>query len=367
MDIDSLKKLQLLAKNMSLLYIENDTNLQEQIKTNFNHLFLNVYQAFDGEDGLKQYETYKPDVVISTLTMPKIDGIETISSIISKDEDTKILVLCDDNEDLELLQTLDMDIVGILIKPFDIYKLIDMLLKGITTKLSKDEISCFKDLRNICQIKEKIDLVNYYKGIPVKNKALIIEANNNELTIKVTKIQLIAIKYENDTIIQINSTNKYIRLVLLNIDQNQRIITVTKCNYFDYESRDIKNKRVLIDKSFKIGLRYKSKTILAESLDISFTGISMISDKPCDDCLKVDDEVDLTIGFKVKAKNSLIQSDLITKVFAKGKIIRVVPHLDQIKITATIEVEKSSQSTFIKYLKQREIETILELRKLVNS
>jgi DNA-binding response OmpR family regulator len=367
MDLDNIKQLKILTKGMSLLYIESDKTLQKQIKTNFNHFFINIYQAFDGEDGLRHFKTYKPDIIITTLTLSKIDGIEIIAEIKNQDDYTKIIVLCDDNEDLELLKTLEMDIIGILIKPLDIYKLINMLLKAVKIQSSKKEIQSFNDLKDIFNKKQSISLINFYKGIPVDNEAHIVKINEDELILKVLKIQLIAIKYEHNTVIRVNQSDKYIKSILLHLDQKNNLITLVKPQYFNYKKRDKENKRVLIDTSFKIGLRHHTKSILAKSLDVSFTSISMISDKPCDDYLQTDDEVDLTIGFKIKAKNSLIQTDLVTKVFAKGKIVRTAPYLTQTKIVLSIEIEKSSQSTFIKYLKQRELETILELRKLINT
>ena len=34
-----------------------------------------VAEAVDGEDGMKKYEEFKPDIVTMDITMPKLDGI----------------------------------------------------------------------------------------------------------------------------------------------------------------------------------------------------------------------------------------------------------------------------------------------------
>ena len=39
-----------------------------------------VAEAVDGEDGMKKYEEFKPDIVTMDITMPKLDGIDAVST-----------------------------------------------------------------------------------------------------------------------------------------------------------------------------------------------------------------------------------------------------------------------------------------------
>ena len=41
-----------------------------------------VAEAVDGEDGMKKYEEFKPDIVTMDITMPKLDGIDAVSEIL---------------------------------------------------------------------------------------------------------------------------------------------------------------------------------------------------------------------------------------------------------------------------------------------
>ena len=47
-----------------------------------------VAEAVDGEDGMKKYEEFKPDIVTMDITMPKLDGIDAVS--LSEDGKDKV-------------------------------------------------------------------------------------------------------------------------------------------------------------------------------------------------------------------------------------------------------------------------------------
>ncbi len=365
MNIDNLHKLQILAKDLSLLYVDESSFLHKQMDRFIGKIFNNLYNAYDGEDGLEQFISLKPDIILTDLTMPNKDGIEMIADIKNINKDVKIIVLCNDNDDLELLKTIDLDIFDILLKPLNIDNLINTLINISKSKPTKEEIKCLSDLKNIYTQNTNLKFYNYYKGIPIDCDGNIVNFNDDEFTVKVSHIQAIAISYEKNTIFQLNSTNKYVQTTLIKIDMKNNLVILTKPRYINYELRDFKNKRVLTDKSFKIGLRYKNENVEAKSLDVSFISITLIF-KGNFTKLHIDDNFDLTFGFKIKAKSSLIHQDLVTKAFAKGKVLRIEPYLYDTKIIASLNIAKASQSSFVKYLQQREIETIQELKKLLS-
>ena len=50
-----------------------------------------VAEAVDGEDGMKKYEEFKPDIVTMDITMPKLDGIDAVSEILKINPAAKIV------------------------------------------------------------------------------------------------------------------------------------------------------------------------------------------------------------------------------------------------------------------------------------
>ena len=52
-----------------------------------------VAEAVDGEDGMKKYEEFKPDIVTMDITMPKLDGIDAVSEILKINPAAKIVMV----------------------------------------------------------------------------------------------------------------------------------------------------------------------------------------------------------------------------------------------------------------------------------
>jgi len=52
-----------------------------------------VGEARNGVEGLKLFSTLRPDIVLMDIVMPKLDGLQTIRSIMSLDKDAKVVVV----------------------------------------------------------------------------------------------------------------------------------------------------------------------------------------------------------------------------------------------------------------------------------
>ncbi len=63
------------ADGMSVLIVEDNIEIAEYIKSILRKSF-RTYNAFNGEEGLKMAEDIIPDIIISDVMMPKMDGIE---------------------------------------------------------------------------------------------------------------------------------------------------------------------------------------------------------------------------------------------------------------------------------------------------
>jgi two-component system KDP operon response regulator KdpE len=67
--------------NKKILVIDDDPELGKLIEAVLKPLELTVYQAFSGEDGLKQAYIVHPDLVILDVMMPGLDGFEVCSRL----------------------------------------------------------------------------------------------------------------------------------------------------------------------------------------------------------------------------------------------------------------------------------------------
>ncbi len=123
-------------KTISILFIDDDKTVTNM----FYHLFgsglgVNVYRAFNGEEGFEIFLEKKIDLVITDIKMPHLNGYDMAKKMFKKNSDIKIMFIsaCKDNFFNEELQ-LFIDNIVYVPKPVSYVKLRDglSLLLGIT-------------------------------------------------------------------------------------------------------------------------------------------------------------------------------------------------------------------------------------------
>ncbi|QKJ23829.1 response regulator transcription factor [Poseidonibacter lekithochrous] len=112
----------------SVLYIEDEDGIRNNIKEILNHLFKETYTAKNANEGYMKYVQNKPDLIITDIRMPPGDtGIDLIKRIREEDSKTRIIVTSA-HTDLEyMLTAAELHLVKYIIKPITQEKLMDAL------------------------------------------------------------------------------------------------------------------------------------------------------------------------------------------------------------------------------------------------
>ena len=106
-----------LYKNIKILYIEDDEIARENGLEYLENFFENIYEASDAIKALQLYEKYQPDIIITDIQMPKLNGLEFVKKIRQKDKKTQIIIItafCDRDY---LLKAIELQLVKYLVKP----------------------------------------------------------------------------------------------------------------------------------------------------------------------------------------------------------------------------------------------------------
>ena len=106
-----------LYKNIKILYIEDDEIARENGLEYLENFFENIYEASDAIKALQLYEKYQPDIIITDIQMPKLNGLEFVKRIRQKDKKTQIIIItafCDKDY---LLKAIELGLVKYLVKP----------------------------------------------------------------------------------------------------------------------------------------------------------------------------------------------------------------------------------------------------------
>ena len=348
MDLDSLKELKIKAKGLSILVVEDSKALQKQVKQFLDKFFLNIYQAYDGEDGLAQYKEFEPSIVVSDLSMPRKSGISMIRDIKYFDDKAKIIVLSAHNDEETLMDIIKLDIANFLLKPLNIDQFMDTLLTILGSEKPDQYEHCMHDLNIICQQKAHISFVNHFKNYVLEQEGHIVSIDDDVFKIKIPHTQILAIDYEQNTIIELKTINKFMKLKLLKIDKENDLIYLTQPIYVDYILKNITNKHYFYAGSFTIGLHNKHHFMSLKVLDMTYEEVTMYSSS---------EDIELDIANHVNLTISLEEKD----IYSRGKITSIEPYQKGLKIISSLDIKREDRLDFKKYLHKIEAEIIKKL------
>ncbi len=104
-------------KDISILLAEDESELRESLCEYLQIFFNRIYTA---ECGNKAYDIYlqkRPNIILTDISMPNLDGLEMIAKIRKDDKDTKIIVMSAHSEQEKLLNAIKLHLEAYLIKP----------------------------------------------------------------------------------------------------------------------------------------------------------------------------------------------------------------------------------------------------------
>ncbi|HBK1978934.1 TPA: response regulator transcription factor [Campylobacter jejuni] len=119
------------CKELIILVVEDEVKARESMINILSERFSKVIGAQNGDEGLKKFKKFKPDLVITDITMPIMDGLDMAREIKEISDDVPIVVLSAYSEKERLLRSIDIGIDKYLIKPVDIeelFKVLDYLI-----------------------------------------------------------------------------------------------------------------------------------------------------------------------------------------------------------------------------------------------
>jgi len=131
-----LRKIKLLAQSLDVLYVEDDKDVQETVFEYLNKVFHNVAVANDGVEGLEFYTKQAFDLVITDLSMPRMDGLEMVRKIREISREQAVLITTAYTDAKHMSAAISIGIDGYIVKPFD-YDQFNYELHKISQKLYK--------------------------------------------------------------------------------------------------------------------------------------------------------------------------------------------------------------------------------------
>ncbi len=119
-------------KDVSILLAEDESELREMLQEYLQLFFSRVYSAASGDEAYDIYKQKKPNIILTDISMPNLDGLEMIGKIRESDKETRIIVMSAHSEQEKLLLAIKLHLESYLIKPIKTDKLKTILLDIVT-------------------------------------------------------------------------------------------------------------------------------------------------------------------------------------------------------------------------------------------
>jgi DNA-binding NtrC family response regulator len=125
---------------LKILYVEDEPDLRERIRIVLEMYFTEVYTAANGLEGLDTFKRACPDLVVSDIMMPVMDGIEMVRHIRELDHDIPVVFSTAFTETAYLLKAIELGVSAYVRKPLDCRELVVTISKAATPVLQRVEL-----------------------------------------------------------------------------------------------------------------------------------------------------------------------------------------------------------------------------------
>jgi signal transduction histidine kinase len=151
-----------MQETVSLLFVEDESATRELVS---NILKLNGYRcivAENGRQGLELYRMHRPEIVLSDIMMPDMNGLEMARAIRNESPEVQFIFMTALGESKSILEAVDIGVTQYVVKPVEIPKL----------------LAAISHCNAVIQLKAEARRVNHLEAIGVLAGGLAHDYNN---------------------------------------------------------------------------------------------------------------------------------------------------------------------------------------------
>ena len=135
-------------KNVALLLVEDEIEARDMLSRMLalNYQGLKIYLADDGVSGLEMFNEFRPEIVVTDINMPRMNGIVMSREVKQLEPETTIVAVTAHSETTYLLNAIEIGIDHYVLKPVnypELFRVLDrigekIMLKRLVRQLEED-------------------------------------------------------------------------------------------------------------------------------------------------------------------------------------------------------------------------------------
>ncbi|MBM4182138.1 MAG: response regulator [Betaproteobacteria bacterium] len=127
-------------KELSLLYVEDDEDIRNQLSQFLRRRVGTLYTAVNGSEGLASFRAHHPDIVVSDIRMPVMDGLDMADAIKHERPATPVIMTTAFNESEYFLKAIDIGVDKYVMKPVKVDLLVDAIDRSARALRERSEL-----------------------------------------------------------------------------------------------------------------------------------------------------------------------------------------------------------------------------------
>ena len=138
-----------MAEKQRVMIVDDDLSIAELISLYLMKECYDTLTVEDGEEALRQFPVYRPDIILLDLMLPGIDGYQVCRQL-RMDSDVPIIMLSAKGEVFDKVLGLELGADDYIIKPFDSKELVARVKAVLRRYNGRPEKSSRKDPSGEC-------------------------------------------------------------------------------------------------------------------------------------------------------------------------------------------------------------------------
>ncbi len=162
-------------KNLNILYVENDEQTRKKLSQLFSKYSRELFVVQSGREALNIYKNEDISIVIASISLPDMSGIEMIRQIKLMNEKQAVIFTVSNDDKKYLFEAIELQVDGYVTKPIDIEK-VKSRLENCIGKIDSEKL--FKKLQEseakfeIISQNSEVGIFIYQEKVSYVNEAL---------------------------------------------------------------------------------------------------------------------------------------------------------------------------------------------------
>ncbi len=126
-----------LLKSLTVLYVEDEEMIKEEVSFFCKRFIPNFHVASNGLEGIELYKKIKPDVIVTDIQMPKMNGIDMLREL----KTTTPVIITTAFSDIEyFLYAIELKVNKFIIKPIDLKELLINIQESVVNERLQERL-----------------------------------------------------------------------------------------------------------------------------------------------------------------------------------------------------------------------------------